>query len=48
MGKGMGGGDAGESYKVNDEVENAEFVSITDVVEVERDVNINTFSTNLT
>ena len=48
MGKGMGGGGVGESYKVNNEVENVEFVSITDVVEVERDVNINTFSTNLT
>ena len=33
---------------MNDEGGNAEFASITSVVEVERDVNVNTLSTNLT
>ena len=33
---------------MNDEVGNVEFVSITSVVEVERDANVNTLSTNLT
>ena len=33
---------------MNDEAGNAEFASITSVVEVERDVNVNTLSTNLT
>ena len=49
--EGMGGekgGGAGLSHEGNDEVESAEFVSIFGVVEVERDVNGNTFSTNLT
>ena len=32
---------------MNDEAGSAEFVSITGVVEVERDANENTFSTNL-
>ena len=41
-------GNARELHEVNDEEGNAEFVSITDVSEVERDVNVNTFSTNLT
>ena len=48
MGRWIGGGSAGELHEVNDEEGNAEFVSITDVSEVERDANVNTFSTNLT
>ena len=41
-------GGAGESYEVNDEAGNEEFVPITGVSEVEGEANRNTFSTNLT
>ena len=44
----IGGGNAGESHKTNDEVGNAESVSITNVLKVEANTNENTFSTNLT
>ena len=46
---GMGrGGGAGQSHEENNETGSAEVVSITGVVEVERDANVNTFFTNLT
>ena len=48
MGSLIGGGSAGESHKTNDEVGNAKFVSITNVLKVEANTNENTFSTNLT
>ena len=48
MGKWIFRGGARESHEVNDEAGNAESVSITDVSEVERESNGNTFSTNLT
>ena len=46
MGKWISGGGVTELHEVNDEARNAEFVSITGVVEVDV-VNGKTFSTNL-
>ena len=48
MGRWIGGGSAGELHETIDEVGNAEFVSITNVLKVEANTNENTFSTNLT
>ena len=48
MGRWIGGGSARESHEINDEVGNAEFVSITNVSKVEVDANENTLTTNLT
>ena len=48
MGRWIVGDGAGESHKVNDEVGNTEFVSITGVSEVKGDTNGKTFSTNST